>query len=140
MEILPINVDIFKVISRQSYIMFYFALEIPKLSLKVKSRSLSFQLVVFHKQSMLWLKFIRITYWKEYDLSIYMKALELLWPLKVTSRSIYFKFNFAKSNFLISLKVYMEVKSQYLCRVNMAIIIMVKSGQLRVKRVVNKAK
>ena len=53
MEILPINVDIYKVISRESYTMFYFALEIPELSLKVKSRPLSFQLVVFHKQSML---------------------------------------------------------------------------------------
>ena len=37
---------------------------------------------------------------------------------------------FSKSNCLISPKVYMEVQSQYLCRVNMAQ--MVKSGQLRV--------
>ena len=117
MEIIFINVDIYKVISRESYIMSYFALEIPELSLKVKSRSLSFQLVVFHEQSMLWLKLI-ITYWKEYDLSIYLKALELLWQLKVKSRSFILN-NFSKSNCLISLKVYMEVQSQYLCRVRL---------------------
>ena len=44
---------------------------------------------------------------------------------------------FSKSNCLISLKVYMEVQSQYLCKVNMAQ--MVKSGNWGLK-VVNKAK
>ena len=118
----------------------------------VKSRSLSFQLTVFHKQSKLWLKFIRNTYRKPYVIFSLPQFIRNIW-LKGSSRShnvkcnislsncpitvncdrvLFLEMQYLTSNWLTAQKFVQWCSAEYLhvCRVNVGHI--AKSGQLRV--------